>query len=144
YFGQLPALASLGDRVWHDRNANGVQDDGEEGIANVTVNLLLGDCTTATGQSTTTNATGIYGFSSLTPGSYCVHFDLNTLPDGFQVSPQHVGNDAKDSDANPNSGKTQPVTLAAGESNLTLDMGIYQPAPPIEPASLGDRVWVDA
>jgi hypothetical protein len=28
----LVKLASLGDRVWEDTNANGVQDDGEVGI----------------------------------------------------------------------------------------------------------------
>jgi hypothetical protein len=31
--------ASLGDYVWEDRNANGIQDDGETGINGATVNL---------------------------------------------------------------------------------------------------------
>ncbi|MDV7397402.1 SdrD B-like domain-containing protein, partial [Arthrospira platensis SPKY1] len=32
--------ASLGDFVWNDLNADGVQDGGETGVENVTVNLL--------------------------------------------------------------------------------------------------------
>ena len=33
-------LASIGDRVWRDADADGVQDAGELGIENVTVNLF--------------------------------------------------------------------------------------------------------
>ncbi|MEJ7594180.1 MAG: SdrD B-like domain-containing protein [Planctomycetaceae bacterium] len=33
------ALGSLGDRVWLDSNANGVQNAGEPGIVGVKVNL---------------------------------------------------------------------------------------------------------
>ena len=35
-------VASLGDRVWSDTNANGIQDDGESGIVGVRVDLFTG------------------------------------------------------------------------------------------------------
>ncbi len=33
------AKASIGDRIWYDKNANGMQDSGETGVAGVTVEL---------------------------------------------------------------------------------------------------------
>jgi choice-of-anchor A domain-containing protein len=138
YFGSIPqpAPASLGDRVWHDLNANGVQDGGEPGISNVTVTLFNGNG--AQVGASTTNVDGIYAFTNLTPGSYYVVFSLNTLLSGYVVTAQNVGDDLFDSDGAAGTGQTQNVTLAAGENNLSLDLGIYQPA------SLGDRVWVDS
>jgi hypothetical protein len=78
----------------------------------------------------------------LDPGSYCVQFDLSTLPATSSLTQKDVGNDAADSDADLTTGKTSSVTLAAGEHNPTLDAGIVIPTPP-EPASLGDFVWED-
>ncbi len=51
------------------------------------------------------------------------------MPAGYQFTQANIGaNDAVDSDANASTGKTQIVTLASGENNLTLDAGIYQNA----------------
>ena len=36
----LVQFASVGDRVWRDTNADGVQDLGEDGVADVTVHLF--------------------------------------------------------------------------------------------------------
>ncbi|SFD14779.1 SdrD B-like domain-containing protein [Massilia yuzhufengensis] len=134
--------ASLGDRVWHDLNANGQQDAGEAGIAGVTVTLVGGGvdgilATTGdnTSVSATTDANGNYKFDGLAPATeYQVRFGA---PAGFIASAQNLGNDASDSDADAR-GLTQVVTLANGENNTTIDAGFYQTA------SLGDRVWLDA
>jgi hypothetical protein len=32
---------TIGDFVWHDLNANGIQDEGEPGVPDVVVNLLV-------------------------------------------------------------------------------------------------------
>ncbi|GBF79047.1 Ser-Asp rich fibrinogen-binding, bone sialoprotein-binding protein [Aphanothece sacrum FPU1] len=125
--------ASLGDFVFEDKNANGIQEAGELGVSGVTVTLIgggadgiingVGDTTV----TTTTNASGIYGFSGLTPGQqYQVAF--SNLPAGFQFTQADIGSDALDSDANISTGKTQIVTLSSGENNLTLDAGIYKNA----------------
>ncbi|WP_192579011.1 SdrD B-like domain-containing protein [Fibrisoma limi] len=131
-FYLLPA--SLGDLVFEDINANGVQDAGEPGIAGVTVNLLQNGTVVAT---TTTNASGVYSFTGLLPNvAYVVSF---TAPAGFTATlADQGGDDAADSDVNPLTGQTGSYTLAAGESNSTVDAGFYRPA------SLGDRVFADA
>jgi serine-aspartate repeat-containing protein C/D/E len=54
--------------VWLDKNANGVQDAGETGLAGITVKLL--NSTGGVVASTTTDANGNYLFNNLTPGDY--------------------------------------------------------------------------
>lgn len=129
----LYALAGLGDRVWHDLNANGRQDGGEPGLAGVAVELYnaldqLVDATTTDGQ-------GRYAFVDLTPGAYSVR----VLPAaGFLFSPQNQGGAGDvDSDFVPESGRSQPVDLTAGYVEMDVDAGLYQLA------TLGNRVWED-
>ena len=137
--------ASLGDYVWLDDNANGIQDAGENGVENVTVTLIgggadgvIGSGNDDTSVTTTTDATGFYQFTNLNPGEeYQVTFA--EVP-GYNFSPQNTDNnslDSTDSDADPNTGKTEIITLESGENNPTIDAGVYLPA------SLGDRVWLD-
>jgi len=138
--------ASLGDFIWQDNNANGVQDNGEPGIPGVTVTFYNCNGTPAKDingnpvASQTTDANGKYLFTNLPPGRYYVVF-LN-LPVGYVFTTQNLGNDATDSDANRTTGKSEPcMTLASGETNLTVDAGAYKLVTYV--ASLGDRVWED-
>src|SRR5205814_1149637 len=81
---------------------------------------------------------GIYGFNNLTPGQYQVQF---TAPAGYNFTTQDVGAnafDSTDSDSNTSTGKSQVVTLVSGQTDLTIDAGLYRPA------ALGDYVWEDA
>jgi hypothetical protein len=130
----IGTLASLGDFVFVDTNKDGVQQADEPGIPNVTVELFINGVSSAT---TVTNASGLYSFTGLTPGSslsYAVGF---TTPTGYTATVANQGpDDAKDSD--PINGLTQSVTLASGENNTTLDAGFL-----LLPASLGDFVFVD-
>jgi choice-of-anchor A domain-containing protein/uncharacterized repeat protein (TIGR01451 family) len=134
-----PTTASLGDFVWNDTNHNGIQESSEAGIPGVAVYLYVCNSNTVL-QTTTTDASGFYHFTNLTPGDYYVQF---VLPSGYTYSPMNAGtNDAVDSDANPNNlGKTGCYTLAAGDNNTTVDAGMYPT--PQAPASLGDFVWLD-
>ncbi len=127
----VPGLAAVGDRVWLDTDADGIQDPDEVGLADVRVDLF-----TAAGwvASATTDANGIYGFTGLPAGTYYVQVQA---PDNYSHSPQNQGSDpTRDSDAD-DVGMTAPFTLAAGQTDLTRDAGLY-PA-----ASLGDTVWYD-
>ncbi|MEL6656096.1 MAG: SdrD B-like domain-containing protein [Bacteroidota bacterium] len=125
--------ASLGDFVWEDLDADGIQDAGEPGIEGVTVMLLDGDGNML--DQTTTDATGFYEFTDLVPGDYIVKF---TAPGGFDPSPANQGgDDTEDSDADETTGETGVITLESGENDDTNDAGFY------EPASLGDFVWLD-
>ena len=136
---QPASLAALGDFVWNDANANGIQDAGETGITGVTVNLLNAAGTTTLG-TTTTDVNGLYHFTNLVPGTYRVEF---VKPSGYSFSPPiQGGNTAKDSDADTTTGiTTTSYTLAAGDNNITVDAGLFQPA---SLAALGDFVWNDA
>ncbi|GEM_PF-2182310 len=130
-FGFQPRNAAIGDFVWKDLNGNGIQDAGEPGIPGVTVNISGPGGFTA---STTTDANGAYHFTGLAPGSYTVTF---VAPTGYVFSPQFQGsNTAVDSNANA-SGVTPAVTLAAGQTDNTIDAGLYQPG------AIGDFVWND-
>ncbi len=123
--------ATIGDFVFNDINANGIQDAGELGIAGVTVTLTFPDLTTAT---TTTNASGLYSFTNLGAGTYNVAF---TTPAGFTPTGSNVGaNDAIDSD--PISGVVTGIVLTAGQVNNTIDAGFYQAN-----LNLGNIVWFD-
>ncbi|KJV05354.1 SdrD B-like domain-containing protein, partial [Methylocucumis oryzae] len=132
--------AALGDYVWEDTNADGIQDATEKGIAGVEVKLVRDlnndnkfDGPNEVLQTTTTGPNGEYKFVGLTPGAdYRVVF---STPNGFDnASPRHIGDIAKDSDG----AVSDIVVLGAGEWNKTIDAGFYKLA------SLGDRVWVDA
>ncbi|ACL25990.1 SdrD B-like domain-containing protein [Chloroflexus aggregans] len=135
--------ARLGDRVWHDVNANGLQEGGESGINNVTVELysagadgVIGGGDDVSVATTTTDSSGIYGFGYLIPGNYYVRF---ALPTGYtDVSPRDQGSDnAIDSDADPVNRQTVVITLAAGDNDPTWDMGVFNRA------SVGNFVWED-
>jgi choice-of-anchor A domain-containing protein/uncharacterized repeat protein (TIGR01451 family)/TQXA domain-containing protein len=132
---QLPA--SLGDKVWEDTNKNGLQDNGENGAPDVTVELY--SCDDNLIATTTTNAQGEYLFDNLTPGDYYVKF---VLPQGYVFTNQDGGNDDEiDSDANINTGKTVCTTLTSGENDLSWDAGIY--AETVCMNKIGNYVWHD-
>jgi len=129
-------LSKLGDTVWLDSDADGIQDAGEAGIAGVTVNLFAdidGDGVFEDSElveTTTTDANGNYDFSVMA-GEYQVEFEQ---PDGYEVSPvDEGGDDTVDSDGLV----SDIVSLAPGENDPTIDSGFYQLA------SLGDKVFED-
>ncbi len=124
--------AEIGDRVWLDANANGVQDPGEAGLPLVTVQLL--DSAGNLVSTTSTDANGAYLFTGVRPGTYSVKV---VPPPSYLFTAQDVGSDTADSDVSPSTGTTASITLANGESNRTVDAGLYLPS------SIGDRVWLD-
>jgi hypothetical protein len=124
--------ASIGDFVWNDLDADGVQDGGEPGQAGVTVNLL--DSGGSTMATTTTAGDGSYAFS-VTPGGYRVEI---MAPSGFARSPVDQGaDDTLDSDTDAITGRTPLVVVTSGDVVADLDGGVYQGA------SVGDVVWDD-
>ncbi|MBV6523040.1 MAG: hypothetical protein MNPFHGCM_03207 [Gemmatimonadaceae bacterium] len=128
-FGFTKGIGSIGDFVWDDANGNGLQDQGEPGLAGVVV-LLTG----AASGSTTTASDGSYSFDGLFAGSYTISV---STPAGYQASPSNQGSDpSKDSDGSP-----AAVTLAANNSAADgIDFGFAA----IATGQIGDLVWDDA
>ena len=71
----LYRLGKIGDRVWYDKDADGVQDSGEAGISGVNVYLL--DENDIQLDTTITDANGDYIFTNRVPGEYKVKFDIS-------------------------------------------------------------------
>ncbi|MDO5060554.1 MAG: SdrD B-like domain-containing protein [Actinomycetaceae bacterium] len=143
-FGFASPRVSVGDRVWFDENKNGLQDDGEPGIADVTLTVsrtdgkpvMKFDGTDYT-TTTKTNQDGMYGFADLQVLPDGVMYVVTvTDPAGYQATVAETGDDrAKDSSA----GKATAVALPKdGDKDLTLDFGYIKPA-----VSVGDYVWHD-
>ena len=132
--GLYQEASKVGDRVWYDANKNGIQDEGENGVGNVTVKLYFAGETEPT-EITKTSANGIYLFDNVAPADYYIVF---TAPAAYTITEANKGNDTKDSDAD-NSGRTDNFRLLAGTQNSTIDMGVYQNV-----VSLGDKVWLDS
>ncbi|MHB1155376.1 MAG: SdrD B-like domain-containing protein [Phycisphaerales bacterium] len=155
--GATPVLpsASLGDFVWLD-DGNGIQDFGEAGAPNVTVNLYgdLNDdglidtntellATTTTADGTGSNPVGFYQFTGLTPGvQYQVEF---VKPLSYDFTDALQGTDTTtDSDADMTTGLSGMVTLTPGEHNPTIDAGLVLGGGNQGlPVQLGDYVWLD-
>ncbi|WP_287464225.1 SdrD B-like domain-containing protein, partial [Accumulibacter sp.] len=128
---------SIGDLVWEDLNFNGVRDAGEPGIGGVTVNLR--DSSGTVVGSETTNASGLYLFNNVAQGTYQVEV---LAPTGYLFTVRDAGgDDSLDSDVGTTggsgSGFSGPIILPPGQTNLTVDAGLYRKA------VLGDRVWLD-
>ncbi|MBK8192347.1 MAG: carboxypeptidase regulatory-like domain-containing protein [Lewinellaceae bacterium] len=121
--------ASIGNYTWIDENANGIQDQGEDPLPNVTVVL---DGTDINGnmvnETAVTDANGAYLFDNLWPGTYKLTF---ATPAGYVPTtandPDANPNDSDDSDANPAmGGMTVFEVLSPGENNPDYDAGFYQ------------------
>ena len=121
----------LGDYIWEDKNENGIQDVDEKGVEGI--RIILNE----TNASTITDENGRYEFCNLPNGDYSITIDTSTLPDGYKITKQNSTDDSKDSDINPNTGKSDTITIKDA-NNTTLDGGIYQPT-----YCLGDWIWED-
>lgn len=117
-FGFTQQRGSIGDTVFNDTNANGVQDQGEPGIGGVTINLRDSSGNIV---PTTTNNNGNYSFPNLTPGDYTV--SIPNPPAGF----------------NPTLVPSSIISLQPGQNVDTADFGFTQ-----QPrGSIGDTVFQD-
>ncbi|MDH4146101.1 MAG: hypothetical protein OEY23_13150 [Acidimicrobiia bacterium] len=150
-----PVAVTVGDRVWFDRDRDGIQDPGEPGVKGVEVELSRVDGAAVLGLDgqpattrTTTDDSGIYLFRGLAPGAYQVHFLLpDTQParstrivsllaaNGIaaggagDLSPTNAGSDdAIDSDGLR--ANARPLSGEAGQTeDLTVDLGLVTVIP---------------
>ncbi|MEM7141825.1 MAG: SdrD B-like domain-containing protein [Actinomycetota bacterium] len=142
---------SLGDYVWYDQNADGVQDGDEVGIDGVDITVewagfdgILGDDlgTPLVDESaddvtypTTTAAGGAYLVENLPAGDYTVTVDTADLPSGIDIE---TWDPEFDSSGDPaDLGSVSTYSLGDGEDHDGVDFGY------VGPGRLGDTVWID-
>ncbi len=141
------ALPNIGDTVFVDENGNGIQDPGEAGIANIKVKLMTAGadgafCTPDDVMETMqfTDSNGNYLFTDVQPGTYYIDFCTDNLPTGYSFTNANQGtNDDLDSDADPETGKTNVFTVNYGdEDDLSYDAGVV-----VDKIKVGDTVFSD-
>ena len=134
--------AAISGNVYHDRNDDGVRDPGEEGIANVLIQVTrVGAKDGATHDPfenaepifVRTDSTGFYSVDGLPPGIYEV-VEINNYPneesplEGFidgQDTVGRVGNTVNGTGAND---RFSLIELCAGEEGVHYDFGEIRPA----------------
>lgn len=117
-------MGSIGNSVWEDKDADGIQDKGESGINGIAVNLY--DAEDNCIGTTTTAGGGLYSFPDLEPGSYYLEF-INYVG-GYIFSPMNQGNnDQVDSDVDFQ-GRTGIIALTYGQTDMKWDAGMYRPS----------------
>ena len=138
--------ASVGDYVWIDRNANGIQDEGSiDGLNGVIVQLYAVNATATNLYSSTATAfdsfgnPGYYHFYNVPPGQYQLRF-MPPAGDTFTIREANGPNSGNGSEAN-SAGWTSVFTLTGGMVNNAWDAGIVLPSGPL---SVGRMVWYDS
>ncbi len=152
--GLVPtATASLGNYVWFDYNADGLQNEGPlDGVNGVTVELYVdnGDGTADIGsdflvasQATANDINGLpgyYRFDGLSPGTpYFVRFIKPGASSGF-TSADAGSDNSIDSDAHGSSGIGEIVTLLPGQYDDSHDAGLLLDN---DGLSLGNQIWFE-
>ncbi|WP_353476864.1 SdrD B-like domain-containing protein [Staphylococcus coagulans] len=108
---------NVGDKVWEDTNKDGIQDDNEPGIANVTVTLKDADGNIIGTEVTDEN--GKYLFKDVTEGEYTIDFET---PNGY--TPTITGQGFLNNDSNGTTAK-----ILVDDNDLTIDSGFYKVIP---------------
>ena len=131
-------LGQLGDVIWADSNADGIQNDNEEGIENAEVRLLDSNGVLLASQQTDSN--GNYRFIDLFEGNYSIEIILPTTRIGYIKTFDGRGSLDTDSDVkstNGNAHMSNPIYLGEGEVNLDVDGGFYLGN------KIGNQVWFE-
>jgi len=117
--------ASIGDKVWHDRNLDGFQDSNEPGIENVEVELYqVTDDDARLIDATLTDNLGIYIFDNLPNGDYFLIF---YPPSDFEMTEPVAGDNERNSDASK-TGVTEIVSIVNSQSRTDVDAGLVRPS----------------
>ena len=132
---QQPVVADISGYVYHDRDDDGSRDAGEEGLANVTIQVIPVD--TIEPQSTVTvqtDADGFYHSGDLIPGTYRIVevAQPGEFFDGLDTAGT-VGGATVGAAVNPGD-RLQNIFLGGGDSGIEYNFG------EISPASISGRV----
>ncbi|WP_322488773.1 SdrD B-like domain-containing protein [Chloroflexus sp.] len=137
----LRGTLSIGDLVWEDANANGIQESGEQALDGVTVTVQVA---TSGGVINSTNPSFTFSAVSTATSGLNPNYTIGNIPPGSTVTIQSVsrfgyllspanqgGNPATDSNAIGES-------FTLNVSTTAVDFGLYRTT------AIGDTVWFDA
>ena len=114
----------IGDRVWFDENANGIQDDWEMGVGGVCIRLLDGFSRKVL-KETSTDSNGYYSFEN--PKDEVIIQIVK--PHEYQFTQSNVGDDDHDSDVDALTGETPIIgtntTASFWDAGLVLSGNIF-------------------
>lgn len=138
--GVVPkGTVSVGNWVWRDRNGDGIQGPRDHGVKGAVLRLFNSDGTPVVDafgrpvKAQRTKSDGKFLFTDLVPGTYVVKI---TYPKKWQPTTANQPGRGK----NSSSLSATSVSLAAGQSDTTLDFGmVYRGTPlrgPRLPATL--------
>ncbi|MEX2188836.1 MAG: SdrD B-like domain-containing protein, partial [Pirellulales bacterium] len=131
-FCEIPP-ASIAGFAFVDVNDNGVRENGEQGIAGVTMRLLDAGGN-ATGKTSITDSAGFYSFTNLMPGKYGV---AEVQPAAYDDGKDQVGSAGGTALAQPGD-RITGATLAAAMNAVNYNFGELIP-----PGSLSGYVFSD-
>ena len=117
--------ATIGDKVWHDQDADGEQDAGEPGIngINVTIERNYQVQVLIVNQNVNTAGGGIYQFTNIPPGtSYTINFDAGAT---YEITYQDETTDNLDSDPDPATGDVTNISVVSDDDLTDFDCGMY-------------------
>ena len=116
----LTSLNSLGNYVWYDSIANGIQDPLETGIEGI--EILLYEVNAGLVATAISDTEGYYGFDNLPDGLY--YIKVGDLPIGKKITIVQEGTDPElDSDVDPSNGSSDTLFIYGGSCN-DLDIGL--------------------
>lgn len=109
------ATHTLGDKVWHDLDRDGLQDSNEPGISGIKVTLTSKE-DSEFNQETVTDENGNYKFEVNNGGNYVIHFEL---PNGYTETATGAGGDGMKSQ---NDSKGNDIEVGISENNRPYDL----------------------
>jgi len=114
-------MASAGDFVWSDDNANGIQESWEPRLAGVTIQAI--DITGDIIEEALTDNAGNYQINNLQKEDY--YFKV-ILPSGLMPTIANMGGDNNDSDVDHSNGAntTKLYSMLPGENISSIDVGL--------------------
>ncbi len=140
-----PATASVSGTLWYDQcsipldtspvpvllpagcvsdsygvDADGIHQPAEPPMTGITVNIEPGDCPVGVPASTTTDGSGVYSFSSLAPGKFCLNVNAASFLGPGETGHWTVIPGGK------NGNTYRAITLTAGEVLTGQDFAWYQ------------------
>jgi uncharacterized repeat protein (TIGR01451 family) len=121
-------MATVGNRVWMDENANGIQEDNEPKVEGVTVQVYNMDHEMI--DQAITNSEGVYTVEYLMKEEYYLKFEA---PEGFGFTFANTTSDDMDSDVNHSMGlnTTSPRFFNPGDKINNVDAGIVNGVLPV-------------